>query len=91
MTVHIVRTLKTIRKESVTNQTCYFAPCHKTQRMLMALPNLAATPKQLMHITVGQNGSVDQSTLWDLCPRGFRNPPYKLIRNVEGDKANGLT
>lgn len=59
MTVHIVRTLKTIRKESVTNQTCYFAPCHKTQRILMALPNLAATPKQLMHITVGQNGSVD--------------------------------
>ena len=59
MTVHIVRTLKTIRKESVTNQTCYFAPCNKTQRILMALPNLAATPKQLMHITVGQNGSVD--------------------------------
>lgn len=59
MTVHIVRTLKTIRKESVTNQTCYFAPCHKTQRILMALPNLAATPKQLMHITVGQNGSID--------------------------------
>ena len=59
MTVHIVRTLKTIRKESVTNQTCYFAPCHKTQRILMALPNLAATPKQLMDITVGQNGSVD--------------------------------
>lgn len=59
MTVHIVRTLKTIRKESVTNQTCYFAPCNKTQRILMALPNLSATPKQLMHITVGQNGSVD--------------------------------
>ena len=59
MTVHIVRTLKTIRKESMTNRTCYFASRHETQRILMALPNLAATPKQLMHITVGQNGGVN--------------------------------
>lgn len=80
MTVHIVRTLKTIRKESVTNQTCYFAPCHKTQRILMALPNLAATPKQLMHITVGQNGSVDPFLQSYICygtsvPGGFETLP----------------
>ena len=80
MTVHIVRTLKTIRKESVTNQTCYFAPCHKTQRILMALPNLAATPKQLMHITVGQNGSVDPFLQSYTCygtsvPGGFETLP----------------
>lgn len=80
MTVHIVRTLKTIRKESVTNQTCYFAPCHKTQRILMALPNLAATPKQLMHITVGQNGSIDPFLQSYTCygtsvPGGFETLP----------------
>lgn len=80
MTVHIVRTLKTIRKESVTNQTCYFAPCHKTQRILMALPNLAATPKQLMDITVGQNGSVDPFLQSYTCygtsvPGGFETLP----------------
>ena len=80
MTVHIVRTLKTIRKESVTNQTCYFAPCHKTQRILMALPNLAATPKQLMHITVGQNGSADPFLQSYTCygisvPGGFETLP----------------
>ena len=80
MTVHIVRTLKTIRKESVTNQTCYFAPCHKTQRILMALPNLAATPKQLMHITVGQNDSVDPFLQSYTCygtsvPGGFETLP----------------
>lgn len=80
MTVHIVRTLKTIRKESVTNQTCYFAPCHKTQRILMALPNLAATPKQLMHITVGQNGSIDSFLQSYTCygtsvPGGFETLP----------------
>ena len=55
MTVHRVKTLKTIRKKSMTNRTCYFAPCHGIQRILMALPNLAATPKQFMHITVGQS------------------------------------
>lgn len=59
MTVHIVKTLKTIRKKSMTNRTCYFAPCHETQCILMALLNLAGTPKQLMHITVGQNGTVN--------------------------------
>ena len=80
MTVHIVRTLKTIRKENVTNQTRYFAPCHKTQRILMALPNLAATPKQLMHITVGQNGSIDPFLQSYTCygtsvPGGFETLP----------------
>jgi len=59
MTVHIVRTLKTIRKESMTNRTCYFAPRHETQCILMALPNLAVIPKQLMHITVGQDDGVN--------------------------------
>ena len=31
MTVHTVRTLKTIRKESMTNRTCYFALCSMSQ------------------------------------------------------------
>ena len=49
-----------------------------------------------MHITVGQNGGVNPlpsiiHLLWDLCPRGFGNLPYKLIRTVKGDKANGIT
>ena len=29
--------------------------------------------------------------LWALCPTGFGNLPYKLIRTVKGDKANGIT
>ena len=45
MTVHIVRTLKTIRKESVTNQTCYFAPCHKTQTYFNGLPKISSDTK----------------------------------------------
>ena len=69
MTVHIVKTLKTIKKESMTNRTCYFAPCHGIQRILMALPNLAATPKQLMHITVGQNGGVNLLISGHFVPR----------------------
>ena len=47
-----------------------------------------------MHITVGQNRvsiHIFIQLLWDLCPRGFANPPYKLIRNVEGDEANSIT
>ena len=72
MTVHIVRTLKTIRKESMTNRTCYFASLHQTQCILMALPNLEATPKQLMHITVGQKGGINLLISGHFVPRSDR-------------------
>ena len=57
----------------------------------MALPNLAATPKQLMHITVGQNGSVDPFLQSYTCygtsvPGGFETLPTNWLGMLKETK-----